>query len=88
MLIYFMAIWNILRTFGISYDPLVHFLFIGCIFPVLGAFLATFFRFLDLAPRRNLATLHLRLSFERQTKVSTIRRGKKEVRIIYVYAPK
>jgi hypothetical protein len=25
MLIYFMAIWNILQTFGIFYDHLVHF---------------------------------------------------------------
>jgi hypothetical protein len=36
ILIYFMAVWNTLRTFGISYDFLVHFLFIGYIFPVLG----------------------------------------------------
>jgi hypothetical protein len=28
MLIYFMSIWNILRTFGIFYDHLVHFVFI------------------------------------------------------------
>jgi hypothetical protein len=27
VLIYFMAIWNILQTFGIIYDPLVHFAF-------------------------------------------------------------
>jgi hypothetical protein len=27
MLIYFMAIWNILWTFGISYDHLAHFVF-------------------------------------------------------------
>jgi hypothetical protein len=28
MLIYFMVIWNILRTFGLFYDHLVHFVFI------------------------------------------------------------
>jgi hypothetical protein len=28
MLIYFLAIWNILQTFGICYDHLVHFVFI------------------------------------------------------------
>jgi hypothetical protein len=28
MLIYFMAIWNILWTFGIFYDHLVHFVFL------------------------------------------------------------
>jgi hypothetical protein len=42
MLTYFMAIWNILRTFGISYDHLEHFLFIGYIF----------FRFWDFATRK------------------------------------
>jgi hypothetical protein len=31
----FMAIWNILQTFGIFYDHSVHFVFIWCIFPVL-----------------------------------------------------
>jgi hypothetical protein len=30
-----MAIWNILRTFGIFYDHLVQFVFIGTFFPVL-----------------------------------------------------
>jgi hypothetical protein len=35
LLIYFMAFWNILRTFGISYNHLVHFVFICYIFPVL-----------------------------------------------------
>jgi hypothetical protein len=30
-----MAIWNILQTFGIFYDHLVHFMFIWDIFPVL-----------------------------------------------------
>jgi hypothetical protein len=35
MLIYFMAIWNILWIFGIFYDHLVHFVFIWYIFPVL-----------------------------------------------------
>jgi hypothetical protein len=35
MLKYFMAIWNILRTLGIFYDHLVHFMLIWYIFPVL-----------------------------------------------------
>jgi hypothetical protein len=35
LLLYFMAIWNILRTFGIFYDHFVHFVFIWYIFPVL-----------------------------------------------------
>jgi hypothetical protein len=30
-----MAIWNILRTFGIFYDHLVHFVLIWYIFPTL-----------------------------------------------------
>jgi hypothetical protein len=34
MLIYFMAILNILQTFGIFYDHLVHFVFIWYIFPI------------------------------------------------------
>jgi hypothetical protein len=34
MLIYFMAIWNILRTFTIFYDQLVHFLFVRYILHV------------------------------------------------------
>jgi hypothetical protein len=33
-LIYFMAIWNILQTFGILYDHLIHFVFIWYIFSV------------------------------------------------------
>jgi hypothetical protein len=36
MLICYVAIWNILRTFGIFYDQLVHFVFIWCIFPFFG----------------------------------------------------
>jgi hypothetical protein len=36
ILIYFMAIWNILRTFGIYYDHLVHFVFIWHIFSRFG----------------------------------------------------
>jgi hypothetical protein len=36
MLIYFMAIWNILRTFGIFYDHLVHFVFVWYIFSCFG----------------------------------------------------
>jgi hypothetical protein len=32
MLIYFMAVWNILQTFGIFYDHLVHFVSIWYIF--------------------------------------------------------
>jgi hypothetical protein len=35
MLIYFMAIWNILSTFGEFYDHLVNFVLIWYIFPVL-----------------------------------------------------
>jgi hypothetical protein len=34
--IYFMAIWNILQTFGIFYDHLVHFVFIWSIFSSFG----------------------------------------------------
>jgi hypothetical protein len=44
-----MAIWNILRTLGIFYDHLVHFVFIGYIFPVLVS-----------CSMKNLATLALR----------------------------
>jgi hypothetical protein len=36
MLIYFMAIWNILQTFGIFYDLLVHFVFIWYILSCFG----------------------------------------------------
>jgi hypothetical protein len=36
ILIYFMDIWNILQTFGIYYDHLVHFVFIWYIFSGLG----------------------------------------------------
>jgi hypothetical protein len=36
MLICYMAIWDILRTFGIFYDHLVHFVFIWYIFPGFG----------------------------------------------------
>jgi hypothetical protein len=36
MLIYFMAIWIILRTFGIFYDYLLHFVFICYIFYGIG----------------------------------------------------
>jgi hypothetical protein len=32
MLIYFMAIWNIMETFGLIYDHLVHFVFIWYFF--------------------------------------------------------
>jgi hypothetical protein len=35
MFIYFMAIWNILWKFEIFYDPLVHFVLVLYIFPVL-----------------------------------------------------
>jgi hypothetical protein len=35
MLEYFLALWNILQTFGIFYDHLVHFVLIWYIFPVL-----------------------------------------------------
>jgi hypothetical protein len=47
MLIYFMAIWNILRTFGISYDDLVY-IFIS---------VGTFFSVLISCSKKNLATL-------------------------------
>jgi hypothetical protein len=47
MSIYFMAIWNILQTFGVFYDHLVvHFVFIWYIFPVLVS-----------CTKKNLATL-------------------------------
>jgi hypothetical protein len=46
MFIYITAIWNILVTFGIFYDHLVHFLFIWYIFPVLVS-----------CAKKNLATL-------------------------------
>jgi hypothetical protein len=36
MLLYFMAIWNILQTFGILYDHLVHFVFVRYIFSGFG----------------------------------------------------
>jgi hypothetical protein len=36
MLIYFMAIWNILRTYGIFYDHLAQFVFIWYIFFAFG----------------------------------------------------
>jgi hypothetical protein len=36
MFIYFMDIWNILWTFGILYDRLVHFVFIWRIFSSIG----------------------------------------------------
>jgi hypothetical protein len=36
MLIYFMAIWNILWIIGIFYDRSVHFVFIGYIFSSFG----------------------------------------------------
>jgi hypothetical protein len=36
MLIYLMAIWNILQTFAICYDHLVDFLFVWCIFSSFG----------------------------------------------------
>jgi hypothetical protein len=46
MFIYFTAIWNILRTLGIFYDYLVHFVFIWYIFSGLG-----------ICTKKNLATL-------------------------------
>jgi hypothetical protein len=36
MLIYFIAIWNILQTLGIFYDHLVHFMLIWYIFSGVG----------------------------------------------------
>jgi hypothetical protein len=38
MLVYFMAIWNILQTFGIFYGHLVHFVFIWYILCSFGTF--------------------------------------------------
>jgi hypothetical protein len=35
MSVYFMAVWNILRTFGILFGHLLHFVFIWYMFPVL-----------------------------------------------------
>jgi hypothetical protein len=46
MLIYLMAIWNILQIIGLFYDHLVHFVFIWNIFPVL-----------VICTKKNLATL-------------------------------
>jgi hypothetical protein len=46
MLINFMAIWNILRTFEIFYDYLVHFVFVWYSFPALVS-----------CTKKNLATL-------------------------------
>jgi hypothetical protein len=51
MLIYFMAIWNILHTIGIFYDHWVHYVLIGHIFPVLVS-----------CTEKNLATLAINLS--------------------------
>jgi hypothetical protein len=48
MLIYFMAIWNMLQKFGSFYDHFVHFVFIWYIFPVLIS-----------CTKKNLATLVL-----------------------------
>jgi hypothetical protein len=36
MLIYFLAVWNILQTFGILYDHLIRFVFIWYIFSAFG----------------------------------------------------
>jgi hypothetical protein len=36
MLIYFMAVWNILQTFSICHDHLVHFVFLWYIFSGFG----------------------------------------------------
>jgi hypothetical protein len=47
MSIYFIAIWNILRTFGKCYDHLVHFVLIWYIFSGVG-----------ITRQQNLATLH------------------------------
>jgi hypothetical protein len=47
MLIYFMAIWNILWIFGVFFDHSVYFVLIWCIFPVLVS-----------CTKKNLATLH------------------------------
>jgi hypothetical protein len=57
MLIYFMDIWNILHTFGIFYNHLVHFVFIWYIFPVSVSF-----------TKINLATLLWTLFRQKQDK--------------------
>jgi hypothetical protein len=49
MLIYFMALWNILQAFGIFHDNFVHFVFIWYIFPALVS-----------CTKKNLATLERR----------------------------
>jgi hypothetical protein len=53
MSIYFVAIWNILRRFGLFYNHLVHFVLIWCIFPVLVP-----------CTKKNLATLVSMCNFE------------------------
>jgi hypothetical protein len=47
MFIYFKTVWSYFQTFGIFYDHLVHFVFIGYIFPVLVT-----------CTKKNLATLN------------------------------
>jgi hypothetical protein len=56
MLIYFMSICNILQTFGIFYDHLVHFKSIWHIF----------IRFWYHVPRKNLATLSRTLASQQK----------------------
>jgi hypothetical protein len=55
ILIYFMAIWNILQTFGIFYGHLVHFAVIWYFFPVLVC-----------CTEKNLATLRCMFKFQGQ----------------------
>jgi hypothetical protein len=53
MLIYFMAIWNILQTFGAFYDHLVHFVFLLVQF----VFIWYIFPVWVIFGKKNLATL-------------------------------
>jgi hypothetical protein len=48
---YFMSVWNILWTFGIFYDHLVHFVLTFCVN------LVHFFPVLVLCTKKNLATM-------------------------------
>jgi hypothetical protein len=63
MSIYLMPIWNILRTFGIFYSHLVHFVFIWYIL----------FRFLVSCNKKNLATLLV--TTRRPEEVSFVKRS-------------
>jgi hypothetical protein len=60
MLIYFMAIWNILMIFGIFYDHLEHFVFIWYILCSFGTFCVHLVHFVPVlvsCTKKNMATL-------------------------------